>query len=92
MYADYLKIITRHGGFHDRFWYGEFKMILPGKMTRLKQQFIVVHTKNSKTTLQHLKNEEKKLIEKTAWFNIKEILTSEETVYSVVFPNIFQRL
>jgi hypothetical protein len=61
-------------------------MVLSGKMTKLKQQFIVAHTKNSETTLQHLTDEERKVIEKTAWFSLEEILNSDEVVYPVVLP------
>lgn len=72
--------------FGPKVWFGEFEMVLSGKMTKLKQQFIVAHTKNSETTLQHLTDEEQKVIEKTAWFSLEEILASEEVVYPVVLP------
>jgi 8-oxo-dGTP pyrophosphatase MutT (NUDIX family) len=72
--------------FGPKVWFGEFEMVLSGKMTKLKQQFIVAHTKNSETTLQHLTDEERQVIERTAWFSLEEILNSDEVVYPVVLP------
>ena len=72
--------------FGPRVWFGEFEMILSGTMTRLKQQFIVAHTKKSETTLEYLTEEEKKVTVKTSWFSLSDIEQSEEVVYPVQLP------
>lgn len=72
--------------FGPKVWFGEFEMVLSGKMTKLKQQFIVAHAKKSETTLQHLTEEEQKVIEKTAWFSLRGIKQSKQVVYPVVLP------
>jgi 8-oxo-dGTP pyrophosphatase MutT (NUDIX family) len=68
-------------------WFGEFEMVLSGKMTRMKQQFIVANTKKSQITMDNLTPEEKKVIEKTSWFSLAEIKNSKEIIYPVVLKD-----
>lgn len=73
--------------FGPQVWFGEFEMVLSGRMTKLKQKFVVARTKKTQTTRQHLTPEEQQVIEKLAWFSLDEIRHSKEVVYPVVLPD-----
>ncbi|MBT4963262.1 MAG: NUDIX domain-containing protein [Francisellaceae bacterium] len=73
--------------FGPQVWFGEFDMVLSGKMKRLKQKFVVAYTETSDTTLEYLTKEEQKVIEKTAWFTLDDIKQSTEIIYPVVLPD-----
>ena len=73
--------------FGPKVWFGEFEMVLSGTMTRLKQQFVVAHTKKSETTLDYLTPDEQKVVEKIAWFSLDDIKCSKEVVYPVVLQD-----
>ena len=64
-------------------WYGEFDLVLYGKLRRLKQQFIVAHTKSTTLSLAHLTETEKKVIEKLEWFSLDRMRTSNELIYPI---------
>ncbi len=68
-------------------WFGEFEMILSGKLTRLKQQFLVAHTNQKSTTLENLTAEEKQNIEKLQWFSLEAICQSKEVIFPVVLKD-----
>ena len=72
--------------FGPEVWHGEFKLILSGTLTLLKQTFIVAHTNKSNITIENLTYAEKKVIDKTDWFSLKEIVHSKEIIYPVVLP------
>ncbi|MBU0744230.1 MAG: NUDIX domain-containing protein [Gammaproteobacteria bacterium] len=72
--------------FGPKVWHGEFELILCGKITLLREQFIVAHTNKTEVTLKHLTANERKVIKKIAWFGLDDIISCHETVYPVVLP------
>lgn len=68
-------------------WFGEFKMMLYGQMTQLKQQFIVAHTEKTQITLKYLTPEEKKVVKKLSWFSLDNIKSSKEIIYPIGLEN-----
>lgn len=72
-----------HVTFGPVVWFGEFDLVLSGKLKRLKQQFIVAHTKNAEITLEHLTANEKKVVKKLAWFSLDQIRSHDEIIYPV---------
>ena len=68
-------------------WFGEFEMVISGKLIRLKQQFIVAHTTNKSVTMEYLTADEQKVIEKIEWLSLYKICASDEVVYPVVFKD-----
>lgn len=67
--------------FGPKVWFGEFVMIISGRMNKLKQQYIVAHTKKSEITLQYLTKKEKEVIKEAKWFSLLDINQSEEVIY-----------
>ncbi len=65
-------------------WKGEFDLILDGKMTHIKQIYLVAFTKQEKTSLANLTKAEKKVVQKLSWFSLKEIRESTEVIFPVV--------
>lgn len=68
-------------------WFGSFQMMLYGKLTSLKQKFIVAHTKSKSITLQYLTPNEKKVIEKIQWMSFEQICSHEEVIYPIVLKD-----
>ncbi|NGX28924.1 MAG: RNA pyrophosphohydrolase [Candidatus Anoxychlamydiales bacterium] len=64
-------------------WFGEYDLILDGKLTHLKQRFMVAKTKIKEVSLTKLDGWEKKVIQKLAWFSIDDIKNSEDIIYPV---------
>lgn len=74
--------------FGRKVWFGEFDMILFGKLIRSKQQFIVAHTVSDKqVTTKFLTTEEKQVIEKIEWFSLDAIRKSKEIIYPVMLEH-----
>ncbi|PIS00763.1 MAG: hypothetical protein COT84_05830 [Chlamydiae bacterium CG10_big_fil_rev_8_21_14_0_10_35_9] len=76
-------------------WFGSFEMVINGMLTRLKQKFIIAHTKNKSITLKYLTSDEKKVIEKIQWMSFEQICNHNEVIYPVVLkdylPNILNK-
>ncbi len=68
-------------------WFGEFEIVLSGKLTRLKQQFIVAHTTRTSITIENLTETEKNVIKEARWFNLDQINKSKEVIYPVVLKD-----
>jgi 8-oxo-dGTP pyrophosphatase MutT (NUDIX family) len=68
-------------------WYGEFDLIVLGKLRRVKQRFIVGRTKITNISLANLTEEEREITKKAAWFSFEEIKESKEIIYPVLLPD-----
>ena len=64
-------------------WFGEFDLILNGKLTHLKQRFMVAKTKKNDVGLTKLQVWEKNVIKKLGWFSLDDIKNSEDIIYPV---------
>ncbi len=64
-------------------WFGEYDLILDGKLTHLKQRFMVAKTKIREVSLTKLDGWEKRVVQKLAWFSIDDIKNSEDIIYPV---------
>ncbi|MGD2169862.1 MAG: NUDIX domain-containing protein [Chlamydiota bacterium] len=76
-------------------WWGNFEMVINGMLTKVKQKFIIAHTKNKSITLKYLTSDEKKVIEKIQWMSFEQICNHNEVIYPVVLkdylPNILNK-
>lgn len=68
-------------------WFGEFKLVVSGEPSLLKQRFIVAHTKNNNITLNNLTATEKKVIKKCEWFSLEQITNCKEIIYPICLKN-----
>ena len=71
-------------------WFGEFDLVLSGVMTKIKQKFIVAKTKQNKTSLDNLTEEEKLIVSKLKWFSLDEIKNCDEIIYPVVLSEYIE--
>lgn len=69
-------------------WFGEFDLILDGKLTHLKQRFMVAKTKKLDVSLTKLDGWEKDVIKKLAWFSLEDIKNSEDIIHPVGIEDI----
>ena len=67
-------------------WIGEIDLVLDGKLTRLKEKFIVAKTKKTKVFLNKLTLEEAEFVKKLRWFSLKKISATKETIFPVLLP------
>ena len=67
-------------------WYGEFDLIVLGKLRRVKQRFIVGRTQITKISLANLTEAERAITKKATWFSLEEIKASKEIIYPVLLP------
>lgn len=67
-------------------WYGEFELVVSGRLSLLKQQFIVAKTTESKVDLTNLTRAEKAVIKKLEWFSYEKIKNSPEIIYPILLP------
>ncbi|ARN84726.1 NUDIX domain-containing protein [Candidatus Nucleicultrix amoebiphila] len=68
-------------------WYGEFDLSLNGQLTHLHQTFVVAHTSETKFSLAHLTDSEKKVIKALSWFSLEDIKNSSDIIYPIVLPD-----
>ena len=68
-------------------WFGELDLILYGKATHIKQQFIVARTKQKTVSLANLTQGETKVVKHLAWFSLDCIDNSGEIIYPVLLPD-----
>lgn len=68
-------------------WWGEFDLTLNGKLTHLKQTFIVAKTKNRNVALTKLDEWERSSVKKLEWFSFDAIKNSFDVIYPVVLPD-----
>lgn len=81
--------------FGPEVWHGEFEMVYEGKLTKMKQQFVVANTNNRSVTLEYLTPSEQKIIEKVDWFSLNDICNSKEVIYPATLkdhlPDILEK-
>jgi len=65
-------------------WHGEFSLILSGKPTHIKQQFIVAHTTAKTFSLENLTKEETPIVTHLKWFSLKDLQSCPDIIYPVV--------
>ena len=68
-------------------WIEEFEFILREKLTRVKQQFIVAHTKQKEVHLRNLTDYEKAVVKGFRWFNLDQIKSHNETIFPIGIEN-----
>lgn len=67
-------------------WTGDFELILSGTPRRMIQKFMVAHTTKEKISLEHLTDNEKKVVKEVRWFSLDEIQNTEAIIYPVTLP------
>jgi 8-oxo-dGTP pyrophosphatase MutT (NUDIX family) len=72
--------------FGPQVWFGELDLILYGKPTHIRQEFIVARTKRRDVSLENLTNYEKKVAKRVSRFSVDRIVHSGEVVHPVVLP------
>lgn len=67
-------------------WFGEFDLLLAGRLTRLKPRFIVAKTSETNVSFQNITKAEKTFMKKAAWFSLDQITNSSDIIYPIVLP------
>ena len=67
-------------------WFGELDLMLYGKPTHIRQEFIVARTNRSDISLANLTRYEKEVVRRVSWFSLDRIIHSGEVVHPVVLP------
>jgi len=67
-------------------WFGEFDYILKGVLTRQKETYIVVRTKQKNVSLTALDEWEQKVVQTIEWFSLEKINNSEEIIFPILLP------
>ena len=68
-------------------WYGEVDLIMHGKLTRIKQNFIPAKTSSTNVSLKNLTKEEKNVCTKLEWFSLDKIKNCPDIIYPVLLTN-----
>ena len=68
-------------------WFGELDLMLYGKPTHIRQDFIVARTKRRDISLANLTGYEKEVVKRVSWFSLDRIIHRSEVVHPVVLPN-----
>jgi 8-oxo-dGTP pyrophosphatase MutT (NUDIX family) len=68
-------------------WFGEFDLVLSGKLQHLKEQFIVAQTKQRNISLDNLTDEERAVVKHVEWFSLDKIKNCSEVIFPVVLPD-----
>ncbi|MCK5632676.1 NUDIX domain-containing protein [bacterium] len=68
-------------------WFGAYNLILAGNPTRMQERFIVVTTKQNKTSLKNLTHEEQAIVQKVEWLSLETIKTSKKIIFPIVLPD-----
>jgi predicted acetyltransferase/8-oxo-dGTP pyrophosphatase MutT (NUDIX family)/RimJ/RimL family protein N-acetyltransferase len=69
--------------FGPKVWFGEFDLVLSGKLRRLQQKFIVARTSKKNVNMKNLTTNEKKVVESIKWFSLDNIINCNEVIYPV---------
>ena len=72
--------------FGPQVWRGELDLILKGKPTHIRQEFIVARTRRGEISLANLKGDEKKVVKQVSWFSLDRIINSSEVIHPVLLP------
>jgi 8-oxo-dGTP pyrophosphatase MutT (NUDIX family)/RimJ/RimL family protein N-acetyltransferase len=62
-------------------WRGDLDLIINGRLTRLRQRFMVAKSAATDLSLEHLTTQEKQVIKDIRWFSLKDIEESKELIY-----------
>ena len=65
-------------------WYGELELMLYGKPTYIKEQYIVAKTNKTEVFLNNLTADEKNTVKKLSWFSPDQIKKSKEIIYPII--------
>ena len=65
-------------------WYGEVDLMIHGKLTRVKQSFVLARTLMRDVSLINLTDEEKEVCTTLKWFSLEEIKSCPDTIYPVL--------
>ena len=72
--------------FGEVVWYGQLDLNIHGKMTHIKQRFILARTHSCEVTLKNLTKEEKGVCKKLCWMSLEDIKNSDTTIYPKRLP------
>jgi 8-oxo-dGTP pyrophosphatase MutT (NUDIX family) len=72
--------------FGPQVWFGELDLILYGKPTHIRQEFIVARTKQRNISLANLTSYEKEIVKHVSWFSLDRIINGGEVIHPVVLP------
>jgi 8-oxo-dGTP pyrophosphatase MutT (NUDIX family) len=72
--------------FGPQVWFGELDLVLYGKPTHIRQEFVVARTRHRHVSLAHLTDAEKKVVKQVSWFSLDRIINSGEVVHPVRLP------
>ena len=65
-------------------WYGEVDLMMHGKLTRIKQNFVLAKTSSTNVNLENLTEEEKPVCTKLEWFSVDKIKSCPDIIYPVL--------
>jgi 8-oxo-dGTP pyrophosphatase MutT (NUDIX family) len=72
--------------FGPHVWFGELDLILFGKPTHIRQEFVVARTRRTQVSLANLTDAEKTMVEQLSWFSLDRIVNSGEVIHPVRLP------
>ena len=65
-------------------WYGEVDLMMHGKLTRIKQNFVLSKTSSTNVSLGNLTEEEKPVCTRLEWFSVDKIKSCPDIIYPVL--------
>lgn len=65
-------------------WYGEVDLMMHGKLTRIKQNFVLAKTSSTNVNLENLTEEEKPVCTRLEWFSVDKIKSCPDIIYPVL--------
>lgn len=71
----------------DIVWYGEVDLMMHGKLTKVKQSFVIARTFNKNVSLENLTEEEKPICNKLEWFSLDKIKKCADIIYPVLLTD-----
>lgn len=68
-------------------WYGEVDLMMHGKLTRVKQSFVLARAFSENVSLVNLTDEEKTVCTMLKWFSLEEIKACPDIIYPVLLAD-----
>jgi 8-oxo-dGTP pyrophosphatase MutT (NUDIX family) len=75
--------------FGPKVWFGEIDLLLYGKPTHIRQEFIAARTKHWSVSLEHLTSYEKEVVKKVSWFSLDRHSQEGDSFYDDVMQGVF---
>ena len=72
--------------FGPQVWFGELDLVLHGKPTHIRQDFLVARTRRRHVSLANLTAEEKRVVTELSWFSLDRLINGGEVVHPVRLP------